>query len=243
MNPTHRTQRPDQAAPSLPLSAGPSLALEERELRELREGPERNGIFRRVHERCVELILAGAPGQTLSVEDAESLVAQAVCDEMRDLLDRSLEAPAVAESLRRALLRVRTRWLRERHDIQGTLQAIAAASEDRQLAIPLKEVARALGGYLAQALDALRPEDRNLLVDEYQLGRFGFDKRGPARSIDVPGLSLFRARKHLRQQLERLLSESIDSRDRENSLLLELRTIVKDQAFFRLLASAEGGAR
>ena len=213
--------------------------LDDRDLAALRHGPDRNDAYGRLHERCREHVLGGAPGQTLTTEACESIVAQAVVDEFPALLESKLDAAAVSRRLLASLGRARQRLLRERNDLEGTLSALATlGGNELSLSTPL-QVARALDGFFGQALDSLAAEDRNLLIEEYRLGRFGFDERGPAPSIaNLAGLASYRARKRFRRKLDRLLGDAIAKHDREASLLARLRDVVRNPAFFQVLTGS-----
>ena len=219
--------------------AGFPVFLDDQDLHLLRQGPDRNTAYGRLHERCREHVLGSAPGLTLTPESAEAIVAQAVVDELPSLLDPKLDAAAVSRRLRTALARARARLLGERTAFEDTLAALAAPGGDEgSLASPL-QLARALGGFIPQALDALRAEDRNLLIREYRLGRYAFDERGPApAAVDLTGLGALRARKRFRRALDRLLGDAISDLDREASLLARLREAIRNPAFFRILAGS-----
>jgi hypothetical protein len=218
--------------------------LDDRDLALLRHGPNRNAAYVQLHEGCRQHVLGDAPGCTLAPGDGEAIVAQAVCDELPYILDPRLDAIAVSNRLRAALGRVRKRLLREQNDIEGTLSKLGAlGGGERNLATPL-QIARALDGFFGQAIDSLGAEDRNLLIEEYGLGRFGFEKRGPAAStMDLAGFAARGARKRLRRALDRLLSDAIAEHDREASLLARLRDVVGNPDFFRVLAGLNHGSR
>src|SRR5919206_3429284 len=133
-----------------------SLLLNDPEPAELRGGSQRKGCFRRLRSRCLAYVLDYRQYRhLLSVDDGDEIVSQAVVEELRYLEDSQVGAEEVSIRIKRALNRVRARYLREcRRQAPGAPAPIARG--DILMAIQYKEVARALRGYIGLAIDALR---------------------------------------------------------------------------------------
>lgn len=187
--------------------------LNDSELTELREGTHRNPCFRRLRSRCLAYVLDYRQYRhLLSVDDGEEIVSQAFVEELDSLEDAKISAEEVSIRVKRALNRVRTRYVRERRrHADATLLPIADSDADLLRAIQYKEIARKLDRYISRAIAALRDRDRNLLIDVYGLERCGLLKRGPSPVFANAGgykVGLWRARQRFLHELQRLTEEA-----------------------------------
>lgn len=188
-----------------------SPLLSDSDLAELRGGTHRNLCFYRLHARCLAYVLDYRQYRhVLTVDDGEEIVSQAVVEELRSLEDPQIGAQEVSVRFKRALNRVRARYVREsRRRAAGV--AAPTAENDILMAIHYKEMARVLSGYIVLAIEALRDRDRNLLIDSYGLERYGLTKRGSSPVFVNPGghkVGLWRARKRFLRELQQLTEEA-----------------------------------
>jgi hypothetical protein len=188
-----------------------SPLLSDSDLAELRGGTHRNLCFHRLHARCLAYVLDYRQYRhLLTVDDGEEIVSQAVVEELRSLEDSQIGAEEVSVRFKRALNRVRARYVREsRRRAAGAVTLVA--EDDILMAIHYKDMARALSGYIGLAIEALRDRDRNLLIDSYGLERYGLAKHGSSPVFVKPGghkVGLWRARKRFLRELQRLIEEA-----------------------------------
>jgi len=203
-----------------------SPLLNDSELAGLRGGSHRHVCFRRLQSRCLAYVLDYRQYRhLLSIDDGEEIVSQAVVEELRYIEDSLVGAEEVSIRVKRALNRVRARYVREcRRRTSDTAAPIA--SDDILMAIQYKEVARALRGYIGRAIDALRDRDRNLLIDSYGLERFGLVKRGLSPVFANAGghkVGLWRARQRFLHELQRLIEAANQNLD----LIRSLRILIE----------------
>jgi uncharacterized protein YjiS (DUF1127 family) len=185
--------------------------LNDSELTELREGTDRNPSFRRLHSRCLAYVLDYRQYRhLLSVDDGEEIVSQALVEELRFLKDSGISAEEVSTRIKRALNRVRARYVRERRRHANTLPA-PIADADLLRAIQYRQMARKLDRFIILAIDALKDRDRDLLIDIYGLECHGLVKRGPSPVFATAGahkVSLWRARQRFFRELQRMTEEA-----------------------------------
>ncbi|HYX25313.1 MAG TPA: hypothetical protein VFC23_14250 [Thermoanaerobaculia bacterium] len=188
-----------------------SPLLSDSDLAELRNGTHRNLCFHRLQARCLAYVLGYRQYRhLLTVDDGEEIVSQAVVEELRSLEDSRIGAEEVSVRFKRALNRVRARYVRESRR-RATCAAASAAEKDILMAIHYKELARALSPYIGRAIDVLRDRDRNLLIDRYGLERYGLVKCGASPVFVNPGgykVGLWRARQRFFRELRRLIDEA-----------------------------------
>lgn len=184
--------------------------INEEELSELREGRG----FLRIWKRFLRFVLCyRGYGRILSEQDGEDVVAEALREEMGSIMNRELGADAVSISLARALNRNRAGAARNARKTLTSIPEFSepVAVEDPNVVIQFKDVARKLRGYIGQAIEHLKVPDRNLIIDEYRLGRFGFKKQGASPEPSSEGakkVARCRARKAFRGELETLLRQA-----------------------------------
>jgi hypothetical protein len=178
------------------------------ELEELREKTDRTVSYQHLVARCIGYVLRHRRyGYTLSPEDGEDIVAQALIDELHCIADPLMRVEEVSARLKRALNRVRARYVRE-HGRTTQAQHPAVSCEDLMAAIELKEMARLLREHIARAFEALGDRDRDLLIDCYRLEQLGFVKKGLPLSFSTANafkVALWRARQRFLTELERRL--------------------------------------
>jgi len=209
-----------------------SPLLSDSDLAEFRGGTPRNLCFHRLHARCLAYVLDYRQYRhLLTVDDGEEIVSQALIEELRSLEDPQIGAEEVSARFKRALNRVRARYVREsRRRAAGT--AAPAVEDDILMAIHYKELARVLSDYIGLAIDALRDRDRNLLIDSYGLECHGLVKRGASPVFMNPGghkVGLWRARKRFLRELRRLIEEA--SAVHQNlDLICSLRILIESGA-------------
>jgi hypothetical protein len=192
----------------------------ETELAALRDGPARNTWYQRFHTRCLEYVLHYRNyRRILSVEDGEEIVSQAVFEELPCIGNPKVGAAEASWRVQRALNRGRARYCRAVQRRWDAAPTPVAGDADTLSALVYEELARAMRGYLEQALDALRDRDRDLLIDHYHLEGAGPLRRGEPPVFTSPGalkVGLFRARQRFFCELERLLAAAAaEGRDGE----------------------------
>ncbi|HEX4965930.1 MAG TPA: hypothetical protein VF173_34290 [Thermoanaerobaculia bacterium] len=219
-----------------------SPLLSDSDLAELRGGTHRNLSFHRLHSRCLAYVLDYRQYRhLLTVDDGEEIVSQAVVEELRALKDPEIGAKEVSIRFKRALNRVRARYVREsRRRVAGVAAPVVQA--DILMAIHYKEMAHALSGYIGRAINAMRDRDRNLLIDSYGLENHGLAKRGASPVFVNPGghkVGLWRARKRFLRELRRLIEET--STVHQNlDLIRALRILIESSALMIRLPGRAG---
>jgi hypothetical protein len=219
-----------------------SPLLSDSDLAELRSGTHRNLCFHRLHARSLAYVLDYRQyRRLLTVDDGEEIVSQAVVEELRSLEDSQIGAKEVSVRFKRALNRVRARYVRESRR-RAAVAVAPAAEDDVLMAIHYKEMARALSGYIGLAIEALRDRDRNLLIDSYGLERYGLAKRGSSPVFMKPGghkVGLWRARKRFLRELQRLIEEA-SAVNQNLDLIRGLRILIESGALVSRLPRMAG---
>jgi hypothetical protein len=192
-----------------------------KELSELREGRG----FRRVWDRLVRYVRRYR--RTLSVQDSEDIVSQAFVEEISSIMNPALGAEDVSIPLARALNRNRARVVRWRFAEIVEVPDLPVI-DDPVLMLQIKEVARPLRGYFGQAVDSLALRDRNLIIEQYGLQRFGFRKQGFSPefpSENARKVAQSRARQRLWTKLNDLLVQA-EAAGKNSRLLRDVRALI-----------------
>lgn len=164
----------------------------------------------------------------LSDDDAAEIVSEAIDEELGSINDPLFDAATVSVLLRRAFNRVRARYARLRTR-QVPVAQEPSSNQDMIASIYYKEMARALRGFIGQAIDELRSRDRNIIVDGYRLDRFGFVKHGPSpvfAKANGRKVAQWRARKRFFAALERVLTAAV-AQGHSADLLHGVRMLIK----------------
>jgi DNA-directed RNA polymerase specialized sigma24 family protein len=221
------------------------------ELQELREEPQRTAPYRNLYARCIGYVLrCRRYGCSLSAEDGEDIASQALLDELHCIADPRIQVEEVSSRLKRAINRVRARYLRE-HGRRAAAWPAVVSREDLSATVELKEIARLLQEHIRMAFNSLGDRDRSLLIDCYGLEQLGFARRGPSPVFASAGgfkVALWRARRRFFAELERLLATSQQcTRDAELADIFRAVAGVKPRTAARALGgmmpSEQGAAR
>ncbi|HEY9420220.1 MAG TPA: hypothetical protein VIW92_02310 [Thermoanaerobaculia bacterium] len=209
-----------------------TLHVDEHDLQTLRREPENREVFQALYLSCFSWVRKHR--ESLSAEDIEDIVNQALIETLDMLWSPEHSAEEVAGALQKALNRVRARSRRDvkRYQAYGMFEdykqafasfkekdfsGTAEEQEDHMLA-----VVKTLKGFLQLALENLNPRDYVLLYWAYRFDQVGF--KPPV--VPLPDLlrktrnvAMHRARKRFMAELESLLEAARQALDEDRLLI------------------------